>query len=310
MVFLLTTIMFTIRVFPNISDDFLVSYRLAHLLRQRMLIGFSGTTTNDTLPMFRTADLTVFSSQVPEHAPSIWCGLPREFVSISKKNFAYVTSWREDIGTYTVSNMMDRMWVIGEDDFPYPFVPEQAADDRYGIFFYALSIPGRIIWETIEAWVLSEHDQPLKIMAPGQSADTFKHKINIIRKKHGSSKRCQLATPQYFTPEDLNREILSSSAIIDLRNHRGISYATLIGLSAGIPTIGTDQVCPQPHTVIQSEQRKVCGDGSGLTGEVLADFDIESIANVLDDPNIITNRTRNAYDSSVTVADLFQDLID
>ncbi len=300
--------MFIFRGFPDVSDDFLTSYKLAQILSKRMMIGFWGTTTNEILPQIQLSDLPIFNNIVPKHAASIWFGLPREKSTISNKNISYITSWREDVCIYSALNNMDKIWIVGENDFPYPFISTDPMENREGILFYMAAPLGKCLDTVIEAWLLSRCDWDLKILAPGHDSDTLKYKIKLIRDRCGIYKKCMLSTPKYCKPSDIDHEILSSKATIDIRIHKGISYSTLIALSSGIPAIGTDMSFPLSHYIVKSSNRRICEDGTKLTGEIIASYSIDDIINNIN--NIYDNyMLMGSYDVSDFILEEFQELL-
>lgn len=293
--------MFIFRLIPNISDEFLTAYRLATILSQKTLVGISPVPSSNSMPLFDPDFLSIFSNDVSPTSTSIWCGLPNGYLATSEENLAYITEWRENIYYYNTLNIMDKYWIMSDPEFPYPFLPEPITESK-GIFLYALPSIRRNIWDTIEAWMISESQEPLKIFAPFQDPYIYKKKISDLREKHKSQKKCFLTTPNVFSPEDLNKEIAKSKYILDIFNYKGISYPSVIANASGIPSICGDNVFPEGSIIVSADSREKCKDGGRLTGEIYSVYNIDNIANAL---SMLDFEEDIIYDNTSAIFDIF-----
>ena len=274
--------MFIFRAVPDISDEFLSVYSLASILSKSTLVGLLPLASDNYLPKFNIEQLKIFSNDIEPHSPCIWCGLPKSYSTISELNIGYVNLWRENIKNYDILNILDFYFILGENNF---FYPHEAIfnNNNCGVFLYALPKLDREIWLAVEAWMISNCEEPLKIFAPFQDRNAYINKIKELRIKHNCSKECFLTTPNLFSPEELNYEIASSSMVLDLQVHKSISYPSMIAISSGIAAIGTDLTFPEPLYVVQKNSSERITDGSRMNGEIFHKYSLEDVVNKINE---------------------------
>lgn len=300
--------MFIFRAIPDISDEFLSAYSLASILSKNTLVGFSPLSSDNYLPKFRLDQLKIFSNDVEPHSPSVWCGLPKNYMTISELNIGYINIWRENIKYYNILDMFDYYCILGEDNFLYPHEKIFNSNNNSGVFLYAIPKLDREIWQAVEAWMLSKCEEPLKIFAPFQNRNLYIKKIKELKDKYNCQKECFLTTPNFFTPEELIQEISSSAITIDLQVHKSISYPTIVAISSGITSIGTDLTFPRPLYMINKESSEKINDGSRMTCEIFHKYSLEDIVNKIDEVTNYNCIYTCQYDNSSYIYDFMTDI--
>jgi len=295
--------MFLLRAFPNITDDFLIAYRFMEILSHRWRVGACFTSSDLRFPAIHEDDMPIFSGNLPIDSISLWFGPPQNYSIGNFKNYAFLTSLRDGQKPAVVFQM-NKFWELG-DQFPYPFYPEQKPEGE-GILCYVPPMHNRMLRETIQAYSLSETEEPLKILAPLQGLGLLENMVKEVREETGCSKPIFLASPDASSPDAIKNEILASSAVVDFRRHKSISFANVVAQSVGIPTAGTDCVWPKPDLEAISSEQKICLDGSRLTGEVVHEYEIEEMIWCFD--NVMIANCQN-NDAAKRIMSISRDMI-
>ena len=181
--------MFRFRAFPNLLDDFLVSYRFAEILSQKWRTSGVFNQSRWMFPALSMIDIPVLHCSTSKNHSNIWFGDVSEFeIDVNGKNFGFQTSLITK--NNELLSKMNRHWKIDE-EFIFPFKKEESKFEN-SVFVFSPAMPDRMLKETIDAWSMSDCQQKLKIFAPYWSFDNLKEHISILRKKNKFKKNTQL----------------------------------------------------------------------------------------------------------------------
>jgi hypothetical protein len=296
--------MIRLRTFPNLIDDFLIAYRYAEILSLRWRV--KGEYTFSTLP-FNSIDhsyLKLLDCSVPKNSLSFWIGNPNSFELDLNKNIAFITN--EKYKNNEILNKMNYKISFKDKDFLFPFKKIDINTKNY-VLVYSVPIEDRLLYETIEAYILSNIQYPLRILAAYYSEKPIEEYIKHLKYKYNSNKNIYLCCINNIHPERIINELIKAKYIIDFRLSSSVSFSSVIANSSGIPCATTEFTFPAGSISVPALSNLSIDDGRELSGRKVGFFSTEQFVDALNSLESITELT--PYDNSIELLNFFEDLI-
>lgn len=298
--------MIKFKVFPNSNDNFMLSYRYAQILSNQFNISGSYIPTNLPFPAISSSELAIINCSVPENAPSVWFGTENEVNLDKYRNYAFITSHSAKYNKEILSKMINK-WEVGP-DFPFPIEKiDTNIPKTQSIFLYSLPLPQYMLYESIEAFFISNCNLELKIMAVYYNFKQIKEYISKMRAKYNCNKPISLSCPKSISPDMLINEILQCRYVIDLRNADSISFCSLIAQSVGMPALTTDKTWPQGLFFESPESILKVHDGGPQSGLEIGQYSVQRIADKLD--ILCDAEDQPILDNSKDIISLFNNIV-